>query len=151
MMIVAGIVFASVMDGVVLFNRYAGLKTRQITENMRLWEGYYHLCDLTAAADSVSMQDGIVRLLRRQEPLADLLETDSLLVVRYGLRTDTLMSGISAPELAGGWEQNGTDTIRLAVRNPGEGTLTLRFPVAPPANRLLIENLREREKPYDYE
>ncbi len=151
MMIVAGVVFVSVMDGIALFNRFAGLKVRQITGNMRLWEGYYHLRDLAAAADSVAEEGGELRLFRKHAAIADLSETDSLLIARYGPRTDILLSGVSEFTFVASRELAGADTIRLAVRNLDGGVLLLSFPVAPPAHELLVKNLREQEIPYEYE
>jgi hypothetical protein len=140
MMIVAGIVFVSVMDGITLFNRYASLKTRQIVGNMRLWEGYYLLRDLTAAADSVSIEGARVMLFCDYEPVADLFETDSLLMALHGPRTDTLMSGISELTLA-------ADTVRVTIRN----TMIISFPVTPPKQKMIQENLFLKEEPYNYD
>ncbi len=151
MMIIAGIVFVSVMDGFALFNRFAGMKTKQIVDNMQLWEGYYHLRDLVAAADSISMSEEVIGLFREGETMAELFEADSMLVARYGPRTDTLMSAISELKLAGAWELTGTDTLLLAVRNTDGNTLALSFPVVPPLNKLLVKNISEREKDYEYE
>jgi hypothetical protein len=140
MMIVAGIVFVAVMDGVTLFNRYAGRKTRQIADNMRLWEGYYHLRDLSAAADSVSAEDGLIRLFRDGALTVELIEADASLVARFGSRTDTLMSGIFALRLA-------ADTVRLTLRD----TMTISFSVTPPSHKLAVKNLEELETPYAYD
>lgn len=147
MMIIAGIVFVSVMDGITLFNRYASLKTGQIVGNMRLWEGYYILRDLTVAADSVSTGEAVVRLFREGEPVADLFETDSLLVARHGLRTDTLMSQISEPKLSGTLP----DTVLITILNQNGNPLILSFPVVPPVHKRLIKNLEEQEARYEYE
>ncbi len=151
MMIVAGVLFVLVMDGVTIFNRYASLKTGQIVDNMRLWEGYYHLRDLTSTADSVAAEGPGVRLLREGTAIAELFETDSMLVVLHGSRTDTIMEGVSELELAGTWEQTGTDTVRVRVRNPDGEMLSLSFPVVPPTGKLLVKSLCEQEKPYEYE
>ncbi|MDR1671295.1 MAG: hypothetical protein LBR57_02125 [Alistipes sp.] len=140
MMIVAGIVFVAVMDSVTLFNRFASLKTRQITSNMSLWDGYLHLRDLTAAADSVALDGPVVRLFREHTPTADFAHTDSTLVAHLGPRTDTLMCEVSGLTLA-------VDTVRVTIR----GATTISFRVVPPINKLVEKNLEEREKTYAYE
>ncbi len=151
MMIVAGIVFLAVMDGIVLFNRYTQLKTEQITANMRLYEGYYHLQYLTAAADSVSAEDSSVRLYRESAVIADLYEKDSVLIVRMGHVTDTLMYRVSGLALAENTPLAEADSVKLAVGEPGGNRLELSFPIKPPVSRTIIPNLREQEKQYAYE
>jgi hypothetical protein len=53
-MIVAGVVFLTMMDGLVLFNRYVGRKTQEITGNLRLGEGADMLRHLAAVSDSIA-------------------------------------------------------------------------------------------------
>jgi hypothetical protein len=142
MMIVAGIVFVSVMEGVTLFNRYAGQKTRQIVDNMRLWDGYYHLRDLAATADSASMAPGsAISLFNRRATLAELRSTpDSMLVAQLGTHIDTLMTGVSGLRFS-------ADTLTVTIRD----TLTVSFAVVPPPEVIIVRSLSERETTYAYE
>ena len=151
MMIVAGVVFLAVMDGIVLFNRYARRKTIEITDNMRLYEGYYHLRHLVVSADSVSAGSGFVSLYRESAILAELSETDSLLIARIGAFTDTLMAGISGLTLLRADSRHAADSICLTVAEPDGGRLHISFPVRPAAHRLIVKELQEQEKQYAYE
>ncbi len=162
MMIVAGIVFLAVMDGMVLFNRYTQRKTGEITANMRLYEGYYLLRHIAAEADSVSvgevavtgfsmMESGRITLFREGRATAELTETDSLLVARRVSRIDTLMTGVAELGLLETRDRTGADTIKVTLIRHGGDPLTLSFPVVPATDRVAITTIEEREKPYIYE
>jgi hypothetical protein len=142
-MIIAGIVFLAVMDGMVLFGRFASRKTNEITRNMALYDGYYLLRHMAVSADGVSTTDGHLGLCREEVAIAELFIEDSLLVARRGTRTDTLMWGVS--------ELGFTDSIHLTVYTAANDTLRITFPVTPAASRITIEKLREREKKYAYD
>ncbi len=151
MMIVAGVIFLAVMDGMVLFNRYTQRKTAEITANMSLYEGYYRLRHLTATADSISAENGHIRLYRQTSGLAELTENDSLLVARTGTMTDTLMSGRSGLRVSESRGRTGADSLCLTITESAGGHLNISFPVKPPVDRQIMENLREQEKQYAYE
>ena len=53
MMIVAGVIFLSVMDGLTLFTRLQTQRAAALVENGRASEGYYRLVNLIADADSI--------------------------------------------------------------------------------------------------
>jgi hypothetical protein len=171
-MIVAGIVFLAVMDGMVLFGRYASRKTGQITGNMRLYEGYYLLRHIAAEADSVAAAGNPVwefsaagggvgsgggtgsrriTLFREGRAMAELIETDSLLIARRISRIDTLIAGVSGLALIEARDITGADTLKLTVRIPEGDPLMLSFPVVPATDRLAIKTIEEREKQYIYE
>jgi hypothetical protein len=157
MMIVAGVVFLAVMEGLGLFNRYMGMKTTEIMTNMRLYEGYYLLRHLTASADSVSMEGTpdrgmCIRLFREDVLVADLSETaDSALIARRGTRLDTLMSSVSGLGLSETSQSAGVDTIKLSISTSDGNRLALGFPVVPAAIRPSLKDLREQERQYAYE
>lgn len=145
MMVVAGIVFVTVMDGITLINRYTVTKTKQITDNMRLYEGYYLLRNLTASSDSVSSTEKRIRLFHGDSMIIDLLEIDSVLVARNGLRVDTLIFGVSRLDLVG------NDSLILSLRTSRGTSLSLWFPIVPATNKLVEKTLSEIEAKYAYE
>lgn len=151
-MIVSGIVFLAVMDGMALFGRYAGRKTDEITANMRLWEGYGLMRHLAAVSDSVSGWDGSIELFRRDSLAAEIFATpDSMLIARRTTRTDTLMEGISELRVAGTDARTGVDSICMRVRTPDGGSIAISFPITPSTSRLAVWRLGQREKQYAYE
>ncbi len=164
MMIVAGVVFLAVMDGMVLLGRYAGRRTAEITANMGLYEGYYLLQRLVASADSISAEESFgvplprgsshLGLFREGRPVADIVSTaDSLLIAGRGTRRDTLMSHVSELRLVdpAGRAIMAADTVRLSVHPPGGTSLTLSFAARSAVNNFVASDLREQEKQYAYE
>ncbi len=151
MMIVAGVIFLAVMDGLVVFNRYTQRKTAEITANMRLYDGYYRLQYLAATADSVSSGTGSVRLFCQGNGFADLAEMDSLLIASLGPMADTLITGISRLRISDSRQTTGADSICLTIAASSGDCLEISFPVKPPVDRQIIENLREQETQYAYE
>ena len=64
MMIVAGVIFLSVMDGLTLFTRLQTQRAAALVENGRASEGYYRLENLIADADSICDEAGGLVLFR---------------------------------------------------------------------------------------
>jgi Tfp pilus assembly protein PilE len=149
MMIVAGVVFLAVMDGLVLFNRYTQQKTALITANIRLYEGYYHLRHLTATADSIAVGNGYVRLYRGDNIFTDLVEIDSMLIARTGAMADTLMQRIF--DLRKSENRSETDSLCLTMTVAAGNRLYISFPIKSSAEEQIIESLREQENRYRYE
>lgn len=143
MMIVAGVVFLAVMDGIVMFGRYARAKTDEITRNIRLYEGYYRLEHLLAAADSVNEYSGRLELYRDGRVMSVLTERDSLLTSSTGFLTDTLLWGLVDMQF------DGAEGVLFTLSTLGE-PISISFNVRPPHD-LSIINLREQEIPYAYE
>jgi Tfp pilus assembly protein PilV len=149
MMIVAGVVFLAVMDGLVLFNRYTQQKTALIIANMKLYEGYYHLRYLTATADSIAVGNGYVRLYRGDNVFTDLVEIDSMLIARTGTMGDTLMQRIS--DLRISVNRSETDSLCLTITATTGNRLYISFPIKFSEEEQIIESLREQENLYRYE
>lgn len=139
-MVLSGVVFLSIMEGASLLNRYARMRTNEITANMRLHEGYRTLQHLISQTDSASMEPAYITLFRDGSPLSSLALTDSLLVARTGIVSDTLLFGVSELHL-------GEDTLRVVV----VGELVLRFPFRPLVSRRIVNSLQQQEKLYEYE
>jgi len=150
-MIITGIVFVSVMDGMTLFGRYARLKTEQVADNMRLVDGYRHLRDLTAFSDSVSAESGDIRLFRKGASIAVLSESGTLLIAERNGMMDTLMTDVSSLTLIERDRRTAADTITLTVGKQGDATLDMSFAITTPMNELVVRQLEEREKPHLYE
>lgn len=142
MMLVAGIVFLSVMDGLTLFTRLQTRRAGALLSAGRQRDGYFRLEALTARADSILAGRGGVEIYRggRQSLLS---LGDSVVVYAAGAFRDTLLRGVAAMRLAG--EQ--PDTLEVAI---AEG-FTLRFAVRTPAAEVYRKALDEIEEGYDYE
>lgn len=143
MMIVAGVVFLAVMDGIVMFGRYARAKTDEITRNIRLYEGYYRLEYLVASADSVTDNGGRLELFRDGGVMSVLAKHDSLLTASTGHLTDTLLWGLEDMRL------NGADSLLFTLSTSSE-PLSISFGLRPPYDESII-NLWEQEITYKYE
>lgn len=144
MMLVAGIVFLTVMDGLTLFTRLQARRTEALLEAGRRTERYYRFVSLIAAADSIrSLGTGRLELSVGGR-CAELLLGDSVVVYRVGEFCDTLLDGVSALRLA----EYGSrpDTVEIGLR---EG-FTARFAVQAPGRRYRAA-MAKIEEGYGYE
>lgn len=110
MMLVAGIVFLSVMDGLTLFTRLQTRRAEALLEAGRQRDGYYRFIALVSGADSILPQDGGIGLYRagRQSTLS---LRDSALIYTAGDFRDTLMTGAGLLRL---WEYDDRpDTVEV--------------------------------------
>lgn len=142
MMLVAGIVFLTVMDGLTLFTRLQTRRARALLTAGRQRDGYFRLESLTARADSILAGRGGVELYRggRQSLLS---LWDSVLVYAAGGFRDTLLRAVAAVRLLG----DEPDTLKVAL---AQG-FTIRFAVRPPAAEVYRKSLDEIEEGYGYE
>lgn len=76
-MIIAGILFLSVMEGFGLFRRYTSVVNDRISASMDLYNSYYSLADLITTADSVIYRGEKINVYSRDGRTASLYEVDS--------------------------------------------------------------------------
>lgn len=99
MMLVAGILFLTVMEGLTLFSRLQARRAEALLCSGRTREGYLHVVDLLTSADSIhSSAPGRLSIYRRGQH-AELALSDSLLIYRRGAFSDTLLSGVGVLRL----------------------------------------------------
>lgn len=144
MMLVAGIVFLAIMDGLTLFGRLQARRIETLTAAGRQTEGYYRAVSLISRADSIlSAASGCLELYcggRRSE----LSLRDSSLVFSGGDFRDTLLPGVGTLRLETGGSAPDTVTIGFA-----DG-FAAKFPVRSAA-RQYETALKEIEDNYVYE
>jgi hypothetical protein len=142
MMLVAGIVFLAVMDGLTLFTRLQTRRAEALLTGGRQRDGYFRLEALVSGADSIlTGRDGLEVYCGGR--LSELSVRDSALVYRAGEFRETLLTGVAGMGLSG----VKPDTLEVAFA----AGFTVRFPVElPPAERYR-ESLDELEKGYGYE
>lgn len=107
LMILSGIVFLSVMDGLGLLRRFLDRTSQRITGHTEQYAGYFRTVDLAGDSDSlVSEGEGTLALYRKGGIHARLLLVDSALIVRQDERSDTLLRNVvrlrTVPEPAPG-------------------------------------------------
>ena len=142
MMLVAGVVFLAVMDGLTLFTRLQTRRAGVLLENGRRRDGYFRLEALTAGTDSICTgREGVAVFCSGRQSVLALC--DSALVYRTGEFQDTLLSGVAGLPLSG----TDPDTLEVAL---AEG-FALRFPVKIPPRERYRRSLDEIEEGYDYE
>lgn len=142
MMLVAGVVFLAVMDGLTLFTRLQTRRAGVLLENGRRRDGYFRLEALTAGTDSICTgREGVAVFCSGRQSVLALC--DSALVYRTGEFQDTLLSGVAGLRLSG----TDPDTLEVAL---AEG-FALRFPVKIPPRERYRRSLDEIEEGYDYE
>ncbi len=145
MMLVAGIVFLAVMDGMTLFTRLQTRRIGALLETERQREGFYRMEAAIAAADSIRHAEGADELaIFHAGAAARLSLRDSALIWRRGEFCDTLLRRVGRIHLA---EQDELpDTLEILT----EG-FTIRFPVQTAAQQQYRTSIELLEAEYGYE
>lgn len=152
LMILSGIVFLSVMDGLGLLRRFLDGTSQRIAGHTEQYAGYFRTVDLTGDSDSLLAEnERSVALYRRGGIHARLSLADSVLIVRQDERSDTLLRGVvrlrTAPDTG---PRGRIDTLLIELRTERDSLLEVGF-----ASRhlpdLRLEWLDEQEEQYQYE
>lgn len=155
LMILSGIVFLSVMDGLGLLRRFLDRTSQRIAGHTEQYAGYFRTADLAGQSDSLLAEDArSVALYRRGAVHARIALTDSALVVRQGEQgegADTLLRGVirlrTVPQSEPGRR---ADTLIVELRTERDSVLSIGFAPRHLPDPLL-EKLAEAERKYRYE
>ena len=152
LMILSGIVFLSVMDGLGLLRRFLDRTSQRIAGYTEQYAGYFRTADLTGLSDSLLAEDArSVALYRRGAVHARIVLTDSALVIRQKERTDTLLRGVgrlrTVPQSEPGRR---ADTMIVELRTEQDSVLSIGFAPRHLPDPLLDKLVREENK-YRYE
>ena len=148
MMIVAGIIFLSVMDGLTLFTHLQTQRAAALVENGRLADNYYRLETLVAGADSICDEPNRLVLFRSGVPGSFVVRDSTLLYVAADYR-DTLFRPAENLLLLEG-EDGRPDTVSVHIRTGGSA-LTIRFAARHKREENYRMDLNRIEEGYGYD
>lgn len=94
-MIIGGIIFLSIMDGMILFRQYAASVTERMESNIGLYDSYYRLETLVSNSDSILDTGRSLEIYTEGNQRYTLKESDSLILLSQGDFSDTLFIGMS--------------------------------------------------------
>lgn len=152
MMIVSGIVFLSVMDGIRMFRNYMTGVAGRITENSDFYDSYYRLESLVTNADSVSYENDKMDIYNHGRLHATLSKQDSVIIGSMGGMRDTIMKDISVLNgIRNVYDGRMLDSVKITITQRDEGQLTLSFPVRIPKEVEVYRDAAGAEKKYRYE
>ena len=148
LMILSGVVFLSVMDGLGLLRRFLDRTAQRIAERTEQYAGYFRTVD----SDSlISEGERTLALYRKGGIHARLSLADSALIVRQDERSDTLLRNVvrlrTVPEPVLGAR---IDTLIVELRTEQDSVLSIGFVSRRPPDPLL-KKLSEQEARYKYE
>lgn len=152
LMILSGVVFLSVMDGLGLLSRFLDRTSQRIAERTEQYAGYFRTVDLAGDSDSlISESERTLAIYRKGGIHAWLSLADSALIVRQDERSDTLLRNVvrlrTVPEPVPGAR---IDTMIVELRTEQDSVLSIGFVSRRPPDPLL-EKLSEQEAKYRYE
>lgn len=148
MMIVAGVVFLSVMDGLTLFTRLQTQRAAALVENGRAAEGYYRLENLIADADSICDEAGGLVLFRSRQQGLLAIRDSILLYVAADYRDTLFRTAENLSRFKG--ESGQPDTVSVGVRM-GKTELTIRVAARPGREENYRMELNRIEEGYGYD
>jgi len=155
-MVLSGIVFLSVMDGLGMFRRYATKMAGRIEEAGRFYGDFMRLDGLVSDCDSaLSTDEGLIEIYRNGVKCASLAKADSALLAFIGPQPDTLLRGVTAIDCATAQSKTGKDGGQDAGDEMAPAridTLSVAFATAEgivtrvsfPTTQLPVEERRER-------
>lgn len=152
LMLLSGIVFLSVMDGLGLLRRFLDRTSQLIAGHTEQYAGYFRTADLAGQSDSLLAEDArSVAFYRGGTVHARIALADSALVIRQGERADTLLRGVgrlrTVPQSEPGRR---ADTMIVELRTEQDSVLSIGFAPRHLSDPLL-EKLAEAERKYRYE
>ena len=148
MMIVAGVIFLSVMDGLTLFTRLQTQRAAALVENGRASEGYYRLENLIADADSICDEAGGLVLFRSGQQGLLAIRDSILLYVAADYRDTLFRAAENLSRFKG--ESGQPDTVSVRVRM-GKTKLTIRVVTRPGRKENYRMELNRIEEGYGYD
>lgn len=148
MMIVAGIIFLSVMDGLTLFTRLQTQRAGMLVRNGQLADNYYRLETLVSDADSICDEAGMLAVFRAGKG-ATLAVRDSALLYIVADYRDTLFRPAENLLLLKG-DEGRPDTVSVRIRPEASG-LTIRFAARAKQKENYRTDLNRIEEGYGYD
>lgn len=149
LMILSGIVFLSVMDGLGLLRRFLDRTAQRIAGHTEQYAGYFRTVDLAGDSDSLVLEsEGTLALYRRGGVHARLSLADSALIVRQDERSDTLLRNVVRLRTASGPDRR-IDTMIVELRTDQDSVLSIGFVSRRPPDPLL-DKLSGLEAKYSY-
>lgn len=148
MMIVAGVIFLNVMDGLTLFTRLQTQRAAALVENGRAAEGYYRLENLIADADSICDEAGGLVLFRSGQQGLLAIRDSILLYIAADYRDTLFRTAENLSRFKG--ESGQPDTVSVGVRM-GKTELTIRVVTRPGRKENYRMELNRIEEGYGYD
>lgn len=151
LMLLSGIVFLSVMDGLRLLRHHLIGQGARIGARSALYGDYFRLHELMLRTDSI-VQTGVECILwERGRPFARIARADSGLRVSADGRTDTLFDRVAFfGAIADPFRIRQADTILVGFPAGSDSSVVLRFSPSP-RRREIPGRILENEKKYAYE
>lgn len=148
MMIVAGVIFLSVMDGLTLFMRLQTQRAAALVENGRASEGYYRLENLIADADSICDEAGGLVLFRSGQQGLLAIRDSILLYIAADYRDTLFRAAENLSRFKGESGQPDTVSVRVCMGKTG---LTIRVVTRPGREENYRMELNRIEEGYGYD
>ena len=151
-MIIAGIIMLSIMEGFALIHRITFDKQSQITENMDIYDAYYRLENVISNADSVATDDnGNLVFYNDGNYHSAFYKENSILTVNFAGISDTVLQNISELRLISKELPYISDTVAIDITYRDTATVCWKFTVPVSAEKIFELTMEEKEKDYIYE
>jgi prepilin-type N-terminal cleavage/methylation domain-containing protein len=151
-MIIAGIIMLSIMEGFALVHRITSNKQSQITENMDIYDAYYHLENIVSNSDSVEVDDnGNLIFYRDSNYQSSVYKENLFLIMNFAGINDTVLKNVSALRLIKKELPSVSDTVAIDISYQDTSTVCWKFAIPVSAEKIFDITMEEKEKDYIYE
>ncbi|MDR2125804.1 MAG: type II secretion system GspH family protein [Prevotellaceae bacterium] len=150
-MIIAGIIMLSIMEGFHLVHRVTLGKQIQIADNMDVYDAYFHLENIISNSDSVIADDDAnLTFYANSNYRSSLYRENSLLIISFAGISDTVLQNISALRLIKSDLLYISDTVAIDIPYKDTASVCWKFAVPVPAEKIFHLAMDEKEKDYIY-
>ncbi|MDR2653239.1 MAG: prepilin-type N-terminal cleavage/methylation domain-containing protein [Prevotellaceae bacterium] len=151
-MIIAGIIMLSIMEGFALIHRITFDKQTQITENMDIYDAYYHLENVISNSDSVATDDnGNLTFYNDSNYHSAIYKDNSCLIMNFAGISDTVLKNISELRLIPKGLPYIPDTVAIDIAYQDTSTVCWKFTIPVSVEKIFELTMEEKEKDYIYE
>jgi prepilin-type N-terminal cleavage/methylation domain-containing protein len=150
-MIIAGIIMLSIMEGFNLVYRITFNKQTQIVENMDIYDAYYHLENIINNSDSViaGYNDNLT-FYTDNGYHSSMYKENNFLIISFAGINDTVLKNISELKLIETGLNYIPDTVAINIAYKDTATASWKFTVPVSGEKIFNQTMDENEKDHIY-
>ncbi|MDR2293309.1 MAG: type II secretion system GspH family protein [Prevotellaceae bacterium] len=150
-LIIAGIIMLSIMEGFGLVRRITLDKQTQIAENMDIYDAYYHLENIINNSDSVvADNNGNLTFYADSDYRSLMYRENSFLLINFAGINDTVLKNISDLRLIKNDLSYISDTVSIDITYRDTANVCWKFTVPASDKKIFDLTMEEKEKNYIY-
>ncbi|MDR1199873.1 MAG: type II secretion system GspH family protein [Prevotellaceae bacterium] len=151
-MLIAGIIMLGIMEGFRLVHRIVLDKQTRLTENMDVYDAYYHLENVITNSDSVAVDENNNFIFYMESDCrSSLYRENSFLMVKLVNITDTVLKNVSSLKLIKSELPYISDTVAIDITYRDTSSTCWKFIIPVAVEKTFAQTMEEKEEDSRYE